>query len=67
MAPDGSREEEHVQKVAAGASQIGEHSTVMRVQDRALPFKIKMFFANNFGKRSFAATDTKVSPGLFIP
>jgi hypothetical protein len=40
---------------------VSEH-TVVRAHDRALPLQIKMFFANNFGKRSFAATDTKVSP-----
>jgi hypothetical protein len=39
---------------------VSEH-TVVRAHDRALPLQIKMFFANNFGKRSFTATETKVS------
>jgi hypothetical protein len=39
---------------------VSEH-TVVRAHDRALPLQIKIFFANNFGKRSFTATDTKVS------
>jgi hypothetical protein len=38
---------------------ISEH-TILRAHDRSLPLMIKMFFSNNYGKRSFAATDTKV-------
>ncbi len=45
---------------------VSEH-TAVGMHNKALPPQIKMFFANSFGKRSFAATDTKVSPGLFIP
>jgi hypothetical protein len=38
---------------------ISEH-TILRAHDRSLPLMIKMFFSNNYGKRSFAATETKV-------
>jgi hypothetical protein len=39
---------------------ISEH-TIARAHDRAAPLQLKMFYSNNYGKRSFAATDTKVS------
>jgi hypothetical protein len=38
---------------------ISEH-TIARAHDRAAPLQLKMFYSNNYGKRSFAATDTKV-------
>jgi hypothetical protein len=38
---------------------VSEH-TILRAHDRSLPLMIKMFFSNNYGKRSFAATETKV-------
>ncbi len=38
---------------------ISEH-TIVRCHDRSMPLQLKMFFSNNYGKRSFAATETKV-------
>jgi len=41
------------------ANLISEH-TIVRSHDRSLPLMIKMFMSQNYGKRNFAATDTKV-------
>ncbi len=38
---------------------VSEH-TIARAHDRAAPLQLKMFYSNNYGKRSFVATDTKV-------
>ena len=38
---------------------VSEH-TIARAHDRAAPLQLRMFYSNNYGKRSFAATDTKV-------
>ena len=44
-----------------GAESIISEHTIVRAHDRSYPLLIKMFFSNNYGARSFAATDTKVT------
>ena len=55
-----------------GASNAISEHTIVRAHDRSLPMLIKMFASSNFGKRSFAATDSKTigedwdSPGRIM-
>ncbi len=49
-----------------GAESIISEHTIVRAHDRSYPLLIKMFFSNNYGARSFAATDTKVTVVLEI-
>jgi|688.fasta_scaffold931152_1 hypothetical protein len=63
VASDGGTKKGHLQEAGRGPCRGGERS--QRAHDRQvpqqiLPLQIKMFYSNNFGKRSFAATDTKV-------
>ncbi len=67
MAPDSSREEECVQKVDAGARRIGErsqraHGSACARQSTATSDQDVL--RQQLRERSFAATDTKVSPGF---
>ena len=43
-----------------GAQNLISEHTVVRAHDRSLPLQVKMFISSNYGKRNFAATDTKV-------
>lgn len=44
-----------------GATNLISEYAIVRAHDRSLPLLTKMFLSQNYGKRSFAATDTKVS------
>lgn len=43
-----------------GATNLISEHAIARSHDRSLPLLIKMFFANNYSKRSFSATEIKV-------
>ena len=43
-----------------GATNLISEHAIARSHDRSLPLMIKMFASNNFGKRSFTATENKV-------
>lgn len=47
---------EHV----GATNHISEH-TISRSHDRSLPLMIKMFASNNYSRRSFTATEVKVT------
>jgi len=44
-----------------GAENCISENTILRTHDQSLLLMMKMFFSNNYGKRSFAATETKVN------
>ena len=44
-----------------GAENLISEHTIARAHDRSLPLLVKMFYSNNYSKRSFAASENKVS------
>jgi hypothetical protein len=44
-----------------GAENLISEHTIVRAHDRAQPLLIKMFLSSNYGKRTFNATEAKVT------